>query len=321
MATPNATFTELVTTTLRNHARELVDNASNNNALLRTLKDKGKIETESGGYEIVRPIDYDNNQTYQRYAGFDVLNTSASEVLTAVKYDWKQAAIHVTASGDEIRKNNGPERMINLVKARIKNAMSSAANNFSVDLYSDGALTNQIGGLATLIQNDGTGTVGGIVSGTYTWWKNQFVEMAGTGTWSKSTIKGEMNKLWLATTRGLDKTDLIVASHDVYSAYEESLQDNQRYMDSRMASAGFESLKYKTASVIFDSNTNFGTTAEKAYYLNTDFLYLVEHPDARWTEDDQKVPVNQDAIVIPMYWMGALICTNRARQGVLIDAG
>lgn len=159
-----------------------------------------------------------------------------------------------------------------------------------------------------------------IVAGTYTWWANQYQEMTGTGAWSKSTIKGEMNKLWMKTVRGLDKPDLILASHDIYAAYEEALQDNQRYMDSKKASAGFESLKYKTADIIFDSNTNFGTTAERAYFLNTDYLYLVEHPDARWTEDDQRTPVNQDAIVIPMYWMGALVLTNRARQGLLIDA-
>ena len=115
-----------------------------------------------------------------------------------------------------------------------------------------------------LIQNDGTGTVGGINSSTYSFWQNKYQEMSGTGTWSKSTIKGEMNELWLACVRGNDKPDLIAASHDVYSAYEESLQDLQRYSDSRTASAGFESLKYKTANVIFDSNTNFGTTAEKA---------------------------------------------------------
>lgn len=63
MASPNATFTEMVTTTLRNHARELVDNASANNALLRYLKKKNKIETESGGYEIAKPLEYDGNTT------------------------------------------------------------------------------------------------------------------------------------------------------------------------------------------------------------------------------------------------------------------
>ena len=63
MASPNATFTELVTTTLRNHARELVDNVSANNALLRFLKDKNKIETRSGGYEIAIPLEYAENST------------------------------------------------------------------------------------------------------------------------------------------------------------------------------------------------------------------------------------------------------------------
>jgi hypothetical protein len=252
-------------------------------------------------------------------SGYDPLNQSASDVLSAAKYDWAQAAIHVTASGRELRMNNGPERMINLVKARLKNAKNTAANNMSVDIYSDGALSNQIGGLALLLQSAGTGTVGGIVSSTYTFWKNQFVEMAGTGTWSKSTIKGEFNKIWLKCVFGNDKPDLVIASHDVYSAYEEALQDNQRYMDSRSASAGFEMLKYKTADVMFDTNTNFSTTAELAYFLNTDFLYLVQHPDAQWTQDDEKTPTNQDAVVVPLYWMGQLVCTNRSRQGRLYD--
>lgn len=320
MPSPNSTFTEMVTTTLRAHARELTDNVSGNNALFRYLKDKGHIETESGGYEIVKPLEYAENGTFMRYSGYDTLNVAASDVISAARFDWAQSAIHVTASGRELRMNNGPAAMIKLVKSRIKNAMNTAANNMSVDIYSDGALSNQIGGLAHLIQNDGTGTVGGIVSGTYTFWKNKFQEMTGTGTWTKSTIKGEMNELWLQLVRGNDKPDLIVASHDIYAAYEEALQDLQRYGDSKTASAGFESLKYKTANIIFDNNTNFGTTAEKAYFLNTDFLYLVQHPEAQWTQDDEKKPTNQDAVVVPMYWMGQLVCSNRALQGVLIDA-
>ena len=87
-----------------------------------------------------------------------------------------------------------------------------------------------------------------------------------------------------------------------------------------MAKAGFNSLKFKNADVIFDDNTNFSTTAEKAYFLNTDYLYLVQHPDAQWTMDEEKKPINQDAIVIPLYWMGNMVCTNRSLQGVLFDA-
>lgn len=320
MASPNTVFTEMVTSTLRNQAREVVDNVSDNNAVMSYLKRKNKIETENGGYSISKPLEYAENTTYQRFSGYDILNINPSDVLSAVEFNWAQAAIHVSASGRELLMNNGPEAMFKLVKARIKNAKNTAANNMSVDVFSDGALSNQIGGLAHIIQTAGTGTVGGINSSTYPFWQNQVTEMAGTGTWSKSTIKGEMNKLWLKTVRGKDKTDLIIASHDIYSAYEESLQDNQRYMDSKSASAGFELLKYKTADVIFDDNSNFGTTAEKAYFLNTDYLYMVQHKEAQWTQDDEKMPTNQQAVIVPMYWMGNLVCTNRALQGILIDA-
>lgn len=246
-------------------------------------------------------------------------------MLSAAEYPWAQVAIHVTASGRELRMNSGKEAMINLVKSRITNAMRTAANNFSIDLYSTGALTNQINGLGALITTDGTGTVGGIVSGTYTFWKNQFQEVIGsnapTGTTELPTnIISAMNKLWLKTVRGADKTDLIVLTHDFYVGYEASLQQYQRYASSDMAAAGFESLKYKTADVIFDDNTNFSTTGEIGYFLNTDYLFLVEHPDARWSQDEDKVPINQDAVVVPIYWMGQLVCSNRALQGRLLDA-
>jgi hypothetical protein len=35
---------------------------------------------------------------------------------------------------------------------------------------------------------------------------------------------------------------------------------------------------------------------------------------------DEKRPTNQDAVVVPMYWMGNLVCTNRSLQGILFDA-
>src|SRR5512139_3918607 len=146
MPSPNSTFTEMVTTTLRKHYREVTDNVSSNNALLNRLKKKGKIKTVSGGYEIAIPLDYAENGTYQRFSGYDSLNTDASDVLSSAQYQWAQVAIHVTASGRELRMNSGAEAMINLVKARVANAMRTAANNFSIDLYSTGALTNQIGG-------------------------------------------------------------------------------------------------------------------------------------------------------------------------------
>jgi len=320
MASPNSTFTEMVTTTLRNHPTEIADNVSDHNALYRRLKTKGKLKTLSGGYEIVRPLDYAENSTYQRYAGFDTLNIGASDVLSAAKFEWVQAAIHVTASGRELRMNSGREQLIDLAAARTRNAMRTAANNMSIDLYSSGALTNQMGGLAHIIQNDGTGTVGGINSSTYTFWKNQFREASGTNAVTSSNIKDEMMVLWLTCVRGGDKPDLIVSSHDFFTAFWKSLTDLQRYAEPNEATVGFQALKFITADVIFDSNSNFSTTAEKMYFLNTEYLELIAHRAANWTTLDEKVSVNQDAEVIPIIWQGNLVCSNRSLQGVLVDA-
>lgn len=321
MASPNTTFTEIVTTTLRSHPSEVADNVSENNALYRWLQKKGKVKTVSGGYEIIRPVDYANNQTYQRYSGYDTLNVQASDVLSAARYPWVQAAVHVTASGSELRMNSGKDQIVDLAEARLKNATSTAANYMSLDLYSSGALANQMGGLASIIQTAGTGTVGGIDSSTWTFWQNKFRELAGTNAWTKATIKGEMNALWLALVRAAEKPDVIVSTHDLYAAYWESLQDLQRFASADSAAAGFQSLKYAgNCDVIFDSNTNFATTGERMYFLNTKYLELVVHKQANWTTLDEKMSINQDAVVIPIIWQGQLVCSNRARQGILIDA-
>lgn len=321
MATPSTVFTEMVTSTDRTWGSKVTDNVSKHNALLNILKKKSKIKTVSGGYEIAEPLEYAENSTYQRYSGYDALNTNGSDVITSVKYDYQQVALHVVASGREIRMNMGSkERMIDLVKARKSNALKTAANNFSIDVYSDGSLTNQVNGLANLIQTNGQGTVGGIDSATFTFWRNKFREITGTNAYTKDTIVGEMNALWMPLTVGADKPDLIVFSQDLFAVYEASQQQLQRYADSELANAGFNTMKYKTANVVWDENTNFTTTAERGYFLNTDYLYLVQHKEAQWTMDEEKRPTNQDAIVVPMYWMGNLVCTNRSRQGVLIDA-
>lgn len=317
----SSTFTEMVSTTNRNVDRKIIDNVTDNNGLLAVMKKRGNIRKEMGGYEIQRPISYAENSTFQRYSGYDPLNVGASDVITSVKYDWVQSAVHVTASGREVRMNNSEEAMINLVKARTKVAYATAANTMSVDIYGSASLTNQMGGLGHLITSDGTGTVGGIVAGTYTFWKNKFYEIAAGGgsAITYANLKLAMSAEWLLQTRGTDMPDLIVFSHDLYSILENGLQDNQRYADAGMGELGFQSLKYKSCPVIFDDNTNFSTTAEIGYFLNTQYLYLDQHTDAAWTEGEDRVPVNQDAVVVPIYWMGQMVCTNRSLQGRIHD--
>ena len=321
MASPNAVFTELVSTTFRKHAKDVKDNVSRNNALCRRLMDKGQHRTEDGGLSIVQALDYQANGTYQRYSGYDVLNISASDVISAAEFQWRQIAINVVASGEELRKNSGDSRIINLVKSRMKNAMRTFKNNFSADLYSDGSLANQINGLQALVADTGLGTVGGIDSSAFPFWRNIVQSAAaplqggGSITPSATTIESLMLPLYLALTRADDQPDLIVASNDYYTFFEASQTSIKRYNDTQTAKAGFVSLMYKKAEVVFDGGS--GIPDAHMYFLNTDYIELVAHTDADLAVMDEMKPYNQDAAVVPILWMGNMVVSNRSLQGVM----
>jgi hypothetical protein len=321
MASPNATFTELVSTTFRKHGKVFRDNVSHNNVLYAKMGDKGNVETVDGGLSLVEPLDYAENGTYQRYSGYDLLNVSQSDVLTSAEFNWRQIAINVVASGLELRTNSGDSRIIALAKARIKNAMRTFKNNFSFDMYSDGTATNQINGLQAIVADAGTGTVGGIDSATWTFWQNVVQSAAaplqggGGITPSATTIESLMLPLWLALTRGDDQPDLIVSSNDYFTFYEASQVSIKRYTTSDSVSGGFVSLKYKKADVVFDGGS--GIPLSHMYFLNTDYLKIKAHQDANLTTLDEAKPYNQDASVTPILWMGNMTCSNRSLQGVL----
>jgi hypothetical protein len=314
-------FTELVSTTYRNHSKQVADNVSRHNALFRRLTEKGRVRIEDGGLSIVQPLDYANNSTYQRYSGYDVLNVNAVDVLTAAEYPWRQIAVNVAASGLEMRTNAGPQRIINFVKAKITNAQRSLANGMSLDLYSDGTAANQINGLQAIVADSGAGTVGGINASTWAFWQNPVQSAAaplqggGAIVPSATTIESLMLPLWIKLTRGNDMPDMIVMSDDYFSFFEQSQTSLKRYAPEDDGQGGMIRMKYKTADVFFDSSG--GIPAQHAYFLNTDYLELVSHRDANMTMMDELRSVNQDAVVIPILYQGNLSCSARFLQGVL----
>ena len=319
------TWGELASTTYRKHSSDVADNVSKHNALFRRLTTKGKLRTEDGGLSIVQPLEYAANSTYQRYSGFDTLNINAVDVITAAEYPWKQVAVNVAASGLELRTNMGESRIVNFTKAKVKNAMNSFKNGLSTDFYSDGTATNQINGLQAIIADAGTGTVGQINSSTFPFWQNAVQSAAaplqggGAITVGATTMESLMLPLWLRLTRGSDMPDMIVFSDDYFSFFEQSQTSLKRYTTNtdsgpNNADAGFISMKYKSADVFFDSSG--GIPSAHGYFINTDYLEVVTHRDANMTMMDELRSVNQDAVVIPVLWMGNLVCSNRYLQGV-----
>ena len=198
MATsPNSTYTEIVTTTLAGYSKTMADNVTNNNALLRHI-DRAGNKSPATGRTIVQELEYAVNSTTKWYSGYEVLDTSTSNVFTAAEFNYKQLAGNVVISGLEQVENSGSEQIFNLLKSRIRNLEKSLKNDMATALYADGTGTDskELGGLQLIVPGTVGNTVGGINSGTYTFWKNQVYDFSTEGaTASATTIQSAMNAL------------------------------------------------------------------------------------------------------------------------------
>lgn len=317
MASPN--LSEIITTTLRNRSGKLADNVSKGNALLLKLKEKGSWKPASGR-TIVQEVDYAEGN-FQWYSGYETINISPPDVISAFEYNWKQAASSVSASGLEIDvQNTGKEQVIDLLEARIKNAERTMRNNINIGLISNGTGSSgkQIGGLKLLIADSpSSGTVGGVNRSAYSFARNQTYDASTDGgtAATSSNIQTYMNRLYLECTRGPDKPDLILADSLYYALFWASLQANQRFTEPKSAMAGFRSIAFAGADVVYEDSTEM--PASQMYFINTDYMFFRYSPKRNFTPLDRVQSINQDAIVQLITFAGNLTCSNFSLQGTL----
>ena len=321
MASPNSSFTEIVTTSLQGYSGELADNVTNHNALLRQIDKKGN-KIVATGRSIVQEIEYASNSTVAWYSGAETLDISPSDVFTAAEFNYKQLAGNVTITGLEQIQNSGKEAVHNLLKSRMRNLDKSMKNTMAAALYADGSGSGskELGGLQLIVADANTNTVGGISGTTYAFWRNYVTDMSSAtvaGASATSTnIQHGMNLTWINTIRGADKPDIITADSAFYLFYLESLTPNQRFMDDKGAGVGFTNLVYQgNVPVIFDDQC----PTHHMYFLNTDYLFVRPAKGREFVPLGEKSSVNQDALVMPVVWAGNLTCSNRKRQGVIIE--
>jgi hypothetical protein len=322
---PSPNLSEIITTTLRNRTGKLADSVTKNNALLTRLKARGKIKPVSGGRTIVQELAYAENGTFRRYSGYDVLNITPSDVFSAAEFNYAQAALAVSISGLEQLQNTGENQLIDLLEQRIENAETTLMNNIALDAYSDGTADGgkQIGGLALLVpDNPALGTVGGIPRPTWTFWRSQkFGAVAdGGGAATSANIQSYMNRLYLLCSRGSDHPDLIVADNAYYRLYWESLQAIQRISkQTDVGQAGFDTLQYMGADVVFDGGYGGGATANHMWMLNTKYLFFRPHSDRNFEPiGSDRAPLNQDATIKLIGFAGNMTMNVAFLQGVLI---
>ena len=332
MAFANSSVSDIIATNIQSRTGELADNVTNNNALLRKLKERGNVKNFSGGNVILQEIMYNDSTTNNTnsYSGYEVLNVGQNSPISAAQFSITQYASAISISGLEMIQNSGKEAIIDLLDGRMSVAEAQLMNRIGGDVYLDGTGNSgkNLTGLGAAVPDaPSSGTYGGIDRATFSFWRS--VKYSGVtdggSAVSASNIQGYMDALAVQLIRGTDKPDLIVADNNYYKLYLQSMQSIQRVTDSASSSAGagFASLKYYGAGmasdVVLDGGVGSAATANHMWMLNTKFLFLRPHADRNFVPiGGERQAVNQDAIVKLIGWAGNITSSGPQFCGVLI---
>jgi hypothetical protein len=284
MANPD--WDTILTTTLQNRRKTLVDNIFNARPLMYWLTEKGKTKRmESGGESILEHLLYGENSDTQSYSEWEALTLTPQTGITSAQFPWKQVYTSVVISGLEEAKNNSEERVIHLLEAKVNQSEQTLKNKMTTMLYGDGTGNDDKDflGLEALIGDDTVGpdVVGGIdcTEAGNEWWRSVVKDADGT---TSGLTHGELVALLTrayheASDSGSDKVDALFTDLDTYEFYESGLLQGVRYTDSKAANLGFDNVSFRGVPVFWDFDNPAGTV----YGINSKYLNVVGH-SARW---------------------------------------
>lgn len=303
----------------------LVDNIFNSNVLTHRMLRKSKAA--ASGNKVLQPLEYATADAKGFYSGYDVLDTTPTETFTDAAYDWVQSYATISISGKEEALNDGAERVIDLLEAKVKNAEKSIKDMFGTQLYSDntgsavttsGAVTSGFLGLQHMI--DSAGTVGGIARGDYSWWAAQEASDTSSASYANCVdsshagyIHKQIRSMYGNCSIDNDVPSLIVTTQVVFDAYEESLSAQKRFgaSDKTLADAGFTNLLYRGTPIVVDNKCPAGLM----FFINEKYIGFRHHRRRNFTFEPFMKPVNQDARVAKILWLGALTMSNPRMMG------
>ena len=358
-------YDALLTMTFENLRENLIDQIFSDTVLLAAIYGKigGKKKSGSGvryvdgGERISQNLMYGKNTTVKSYAGYEALDVTPQEGFTRAFFTPRQVAGSVTISGAELAKNNGKEKIIDLLEAKFKQLRMSFAEELNSQMLgktiSGGAFIagrgSQSAGtdldpLLMLIPKDPTASVevGNINQATYSWWRPYTVDGSaahggkdsgadrGFNITSFAILNNAMMHAYNSCARsGGGAPDIVLTDQLTYETYNLSFEDKKRYTndDSGPVSMGFDSVRYKGADMIWDymmPDVDGGYAYDSAsfatgtmLFLNTQFIDLTVFRNRDFIIEPFVKPAEQDAKVANMLFMGNMTCSNRRKLGII----
>lgn len=269
----------------------------------------------SFGRKVEELLETDTNNA-QAYSDLDVINRQRAEIVAQAYYPAKYYEADLTISHQEDLAATSPEKKVDLLKTKKNNAMKALRKQLTTDSIS-GSGGKSLVGLSTIISESTGETVGEIDSSTDTFWECNQDDVSGSITIPK------IIDFAAVCADGPDVPTLLATDKRIWAyIWGRLLQPQERYTQGKfnMATdlpsvAGFPMLW----DAGFESTYGGGSTGGNIYFINENYLFMRIHKNDNFKRWPTQKPVNQFAY--STYWTitCAMVCTNRARQGVLYN--
>lgn len=332
-------YDSILSTSLFNYKKTLTDNISKSNALFYKIQENGMYESEDGGVAIQVPLMYGLAQA-DTYEGYDVLNTDPTDGLTSAFFDWRQMAVPVSISRKEERQNSSAHQIVNLMKAKISQAEIGIKEFFGKMLLQGAAMqggsisaeyisasngSSGITPLGLLVKPDPTTstTVGNINQSTSTWWRNITKTSSLTGSSKVSAFFLEADNVYNNCAKGPGgPPDLIIVDQNTYEMWRAAYFVRFRTQATTNANYPFENFMFNRAMIVWDEfmpdlySNSTTITYGSAFFINTKFLAVKYDNQTNFINTPFQKPVDQDAKIAHILWMGNTTISNRRKCGV-----
>ena len=333
---------------------KMFDNIFKDSAFLALLRLNDAVETQNGGERIRAPIMWQPNSTVKSYSGADTLDTTIQDGITTAFYEWKEIGGTIGITRKEERQNSGEAAKLGLLKAKIRQAqmtmretlnqqlvqgtVSSATfvpGNDNKDLYPLGYFLRKLNATDPTVGGD----VGNISNADNSWWRHRTSAFNGdndTGnafSIQASTYKGlvvNLRRLYNFCSRGSGGSpNVCLFDQTSYETYENALDEKVRYSNTKLADMGFDNIKLRGATCIWDEQVpdidrgeavGSGAVTElvtgSAFFLNTEFYKLIVDSETDIVSTPFVEPENQTVKTSKILFMGNSAVSNLRKHGV-----
>lgn len=305
---------EALVTTLWDQSDDIANLILHHNPLIKLLDEAGRVYRRDLGYEIRKPVMWNDTAIGGFYAGYSNFNLDASDDLTAFRFAIKQAYEPVAISGREMRANGGDEnKLIDVADMKKDAAISRLKNTVSTSLRGDGTGFSglEFDGLKKAVSSSpGSGTYAQIDRATNAFAQNVAITVAGGLTAANS--QDQLTDAISQTVRGDEMIDFAIGGRTAWKNLHSSLTAIQRIQaPTKTGKAGFRRLNYDGVDFYFDGGYKSSVLEANSWrMLNSEYVSfdMQKGADFKPLSKSMDRPVDQDAVFTVIIVEGNL-CT------------